>query len=227
MTYITIDAADLYAVRIQSTPILTGRTFLDVLPAVLSSDINQPRENTVNPAESDTVRRDVLASKNGDADAYARVIKRYQPAVTKRMWKFTRDPNDLEELVHEVFVDAYFSLNRYRERGAFSAWLNRIATRTGYRYWKRRNRNRETPVHDTTLDRSRINDETTAGTRPHDELRDLLSRLKPRDRLVLTLLYWEDYSIPEIAQQTGWTKTMVKVQAHRARKRLRKLLEQT
>lgn len=58
-----------------------------------------------------------------------------------------------------------------------------------------------------------------------DQLHDLLAQLAPRDRLVLTLLYWDGCNVADVAQQTGWSKTMVKVQAHRARKRLRRLLE--
>ena len=45
------------------------------------------------------------------------------------------------------------------------------------------------------------------------------------DRLVLTLLHLEGNSVEEIAEVTGWSKSMVKVQAHRARARLRKLVE--
>ena len=53
----------------------------------------------------------------------------------------------------------------------------------------------------------------------------LLATVSARDRLVLTLHYLEGFSIEQIAEQTGWTKTMVKVQMHRARKRLRKKME--
>ena len=45
----------------------------------------------------------------------------------------------------------------------------------------------------------------------------MLARLAPRDRLVLTLLYIEQCSVAEAAGLYGWTKTMVKVQAHRAK----------
>jgi RNA polymerase sigma-70 factor (ECF subfamily) len=46
-----------------------------------------------------------------------------------------------------------------------------------------------------------------------------------RDRLVLMLIYLEGCSVAEAAEATGWSRTMVKVQAHRARRRLRALLE--
>ena len=69
-----------------------------------------------------------------------------------------------------------------------------------------------------------------AGTASEEEsagetLDRVLGELSPRDRLVLTLMYWEEMPVAEIARQTGWTQGMVKVQAHRARKRLRRLLE--
>jgi DNA-directed RNA polymerase specialized sigma24 family protein len=43
--------------------------------------------------------------------------------------------------------------------------------------------------------------------------------------MVLTLLYVEELSVAQTAEETGWSRTMVKVQAHRARKKLKKLLE--
>ena len=58
-------------------------------------------------------------------------------------------------------------------------------------------------------------------------LHDLLGRLPPRDRLVLTLLYLEELTVAQAAERAGWSRTMVKVQAHRARKKLRALLEKT
>jgi RNA polymerase sigma-70 factor (ECF subfamily) len=54
-----------------------------------------------------------------------------------------------------------------------------------------------------------------------------LEQLPPRDRLVLTLLYLESRSVAEAAELAGWSESMVKVQAHRARQKLRALLEQS
>jgi len=54
----------------------------------------------------------------------------------------------------------------------------------------------------------------------------VLERMSVRDRLVLTLMYLEECSVAETARLTGWSQTMVKVQAHRARGRLKKLLQQ-
>ena len=56
------------------------------------------------------------------------------------MWRFTRDRVQWEELVHDVFVEAYLSLRSYRGEAPLLHWLRKIATRVGYRWWKHRNR---------------------------------------------------------------------------------------
>ena len=53
----------------------------------------------------------------------------------------------------------------------------------------------------------------------------LLSQLPADDRLVISLLDLEQRSVREIASLTGWSVTLVKVRAFRARRKLRKLTE--
>jgi RNA polymerase sigma-70 factor (ECF subfamily) len=52
----------------------------------------------------------------------------------------------------------------------------------------------------------------------------LLSRLRPEDRVVLTLVNLEEKSVAEIAELMGWTAAKVKMRAHRARESLRRVL---
>ncbi len=166
--------------------------------------------------------QDIDATLRGDGGAYARLIRRHQQRIARRMWRFTRDPRELESLVQDVFVEAYKSLGGFRGTGPLEHWLLRIATRVGYRFWKRRDRRRRVvPLGEW--------DPPAAGepkpAEAAERLHRLLAKLNPRDRLVLTLMYFEELSVAEIARQTGWSESMVKVQAHRARKRLKALLD--
>ncbi len=52
----------------------------------------------------------------GDGQAYARQVKRYQERVASRMWRFTRDTVHHQELVQDVFVEAFLSLKTYKGR---------------------------------------------------------------------------------------------------------------
>ena len=143
-----------------------------------------------------------------------------------RMWRFTHDRTELEELVHDVFVEAYMALGGYKGRGPFAHWLHRIATRVGYRFWKRRKRQARTPCPCSDWEPPSLSGPAPLeAEEAHKLLHGLLDRLPPRDRLVLTLMYLEDMPVAKVAEHTGWSVTMVKVQAHRARKKLRALLD--
>ena len=54
----------------------------------------------------------------------------------------------------------------------------------------------------------------------------LLERLAPAERLVLTLLYFDECSTQEIAERMGWNRAMVKMRAYRARQKLKTIVEQ-
>jgi RNA polymerase sigma-70 factor, ECF subfamily len=53
----------------------------------------------------------------------------------------------------------------------------------------------------------------------------MLSQLKPKDRLVISLMNLEGRTIEEVRQITGWSVPVIKVRAFRARGKLRKLYQ--
>lgn len=171
----------------------------------------------------DAVLVDVRASLRGDAEGYARIIGRYQGVLGRRLARFAGDAATVEELVHDVFVEAYFSLGKYRGDAPLEHWLQRIATRVGYRYLKRRRRTRTVSFDEQLHDQAAAS-VSAAATDAAEQVEAILEQLAPRDRLVLTLLYLESRSVAEAADLAGWSQTMVKVQAYRARKKVRKLL---
>jgi RNA polymerase sigma-70 factor, ECF subfamily len=191
---------------------------------VVMADTTGDAKETGQVARADeALLADLRSASGGDGDAYARIIGRYQDTIARRMLRFTRDPRMQEELVHDVFVEAYFGLAGYRGEAPFEHWLQRIATRVGFRYWTRRGRGSL-----NLLDIRRFEPEAAPradALESADEVAVVLEQLAPRDRLVLTLLYLESRSVAEAADLAGWSESMVKVQAHRARKRFRKLLE--
>lgn len=172
-------------------------------------------------------RQDVLASIDGDGGAYGRLVRRYQNEIARYMWRFTRDRAECEELVQDVFVEAFVSLPGYRGEAPFLHWLRKIATRAGYRYWKRQARERsraEVPLDEQSAALA-VGQEPQDAAWAAETLHALLSELSLRDRLVLTMLYLEEQGVDEIAKATGWSRSMVKVQAYRARRRFRRVLE--
>ena len=171
----------------------------------------------------ETDRHDIAAARTGDEAAFARLVRRHQPGVAALLWRFTRRPRELEELVQDVFVEAYFGLDRYRGEAPLEHWLARIATRAGYRFWTKRSR-RATDVPLDTVDPAAPVaeiDPADAGALVHA----LLDRLPPAERLVLTLMYFDNCNVRQVAERTGWSRPMVKMRAYRARRRLKAIAE--
>lgn len=169
---------------------------------------------------------DVRASLGGDGDAFARIMRRHQGAVARLLWRFSRDPNVHGELVQDTFVSAYWSLASYSARAPLGHWLARIAVRTGYAFWRRRaNRPEPLDAQPAPADPHPSPADELAAADAADRVQRLLAGLPPRDRLVLTLLYLDGRDVREVASVTGWSATMVKVQAWRARAKLKKLLD--
>jgi RNA polymerase sigma-70 factor (ECF subfamily) len=54
-------------------------------------------------------------------------------------------------------------------------------------------------------------------------LRSVFADLGPEERMVLVMLYFEDYSVEEVAKVLGWSKANVKIRAYRARHKAQKV----
>ena len=167
---------------------------------------------------------DIRACLNGDEEVYSRLIERHKPQIAAQMWRLCHDRAACEDLVQDVFVEAYFNLSSYRGEAPLIQWLRRIATRVGYRYCKKTaGRPPHLPIEewDGAEKQPRTPDPAKAGALVHA----LLARLAPEDRLVMSMIYLEGCSINEVAERTGWNPGAVKMRASRARDKLRKIVE--
>jgi RNA polymerase sigma-70 factor (ECF subfamily) len=170
---------------------------------------------------------------DGEVDCFAELMTRYRRSVARIVSRHV--PADrVEEVAHDTFVRAYTGLAGYSVAVPFVHWLSAIAVRACYDFWRATTRS-ATPVsaltedHDAWLDRilaadSEAKFQEEIGRREAREvLRWALSRLSPENRMVLTLVYLEGYSVREAARLLGWSVVNVKVRAYRAKQALRRL----
>src|SRR5207253_8856477 len=191
---------------------------------------------TLVPA-SDDVTDDTLvaAALAGDEDAFGKLFERHRRQVARIAGRFFSQVEQIEEIIQDSFTKAYFALSTYHgtHAASFKAWLSQIAINCCYDQLRRARRRPEQGFGDIEESEAQ---EFAAQLRspPRDvetELvsRDLavklLSRLNADDRLVLTLLDVEGFSVAEIAEATNWSISKVKVRAHRARAHLRRIMQ--
>ncbi|MGA2193097.1 MAG: RNA polymerase sigma factor [Nitrospirota bacterium] len=167
----------------------------------------------------------VEAAISGDDDAFADIVSRYKRKVIRTASRFARDSGELDDLSQDVFIRVYKGLKNFRGAAPFEHWLMRIAVRTCYDFLNERRRRKDSlpleDFHDIAVE---------DGLKDFDAfqakeiLNKALSRLKPKERLVITLMELEERTVKEVSALTGWSEANVKVRAFRARLALKKKL---
>ncbi len=168
----------------------------------------------------------VRAAIGGDDDSFAELVRRHKGAVLRSAARFARNPAELEDLGQETFLRAYRDLRSFRGDAPFGHWLSRITVHVSYDALRKRRREEKDVSLEVLV--APVADPSTGNGHPAHMDRMILdqamARLKPEDRLVITLYELEDRSVREVAELTGWSEARVKVRAFRARQALKRLI---
>jgi RNA polymerase sigma-70 factor (ECF subfamily) len=179
----------------------------------------------------------VSLARKGDELAFEEIVRRYSPRVFHTASRFFRQRAQIEEVAQEAFLKAYTQLSTYEGRGSFEGWLTRLTTNLCLNMLRSAKRRPELTVADLTQDEgdwldNQMADQSAArhksderGLVAADLAEKVLSQMSPDDRLVLTLIDGDEMSVKEVAEMTGWSESKVKVQAFRARRRMREAVE--
>ena len=177
----------------------------------------------------------VAAAGAGDEAAFEQLFERHRRQVARIAGRFFAQREQIEEIIQDSFTKAYFALSTYHgtHEASFRAWLTQITVNTCYDQLRRARRRPEHAVEEFDDNeahkfagqlRAAASDVESALV-SRDLAVKLLARLSPDDRLVLTLLDVEGFSVAEIAELTKWSVSKVKVRAHRARAHLRRVVK--
>jgi len=174
----------------------------------------------------------IAAVLKGDPASFEPLVEKYSPRIFAMARRYARREDEIEDVVQEIWSKAYQRLGTFRGEAPFEHWLMRLAVRTCYDFLRGHKRNRESSFTELTdaenewLDRFVAAPEQTS--EDADAARQLIQRimeeLSPDARLVITMLEIEDRSVKEIASLTGWSPTLVKVRAFRARAKMKRIL---
>ncbi len=194
-------------------------------------------QNESRDTDESFVREAVSRVLDGDIEAFAVVVNRYQRLVAADLSR--RLPaQDVQEVAQDAFLRAFRALPAYRGEAPVRIWLLRIARHAAMDFWRKRYRRRDRLfadiddaglIHVESLQQERQAErqaDRDAGELARETLGAALKRLSPDDRAVITLVELEERSMQEAARELGCGLSAVKVRAFRARKRLRKILEE-
>lgn len=171
----------------------------------------------------DDLERDLIEkAQAGDRDAFTQLILWHEGALGRMALSALKEPNDAADAIQETILRAWKNLPRLRQPQFFRTWLIRILLRECATLRKSREKYSHAELPDDTW-------EQAAPAVPRDtvlDVRTVLETLSRDDRMILTLYYFDDFPVREIAEALHISQSAAKQRLHRAREKFRAAYEE-
>jgi len=156
----------------------------------------------------------------GERDAQAQFYEKYRGDVARTVFKvFGHDP-ELEDVIQDVFIEAFRSIEKFKGKAKVSTWLYRVAFNVALQRLRKRKRRREVALPPTEA-------ATPTLETPHrvlerreqlDTVYEVLDHLTPKKRIVFILHEFLGMSAKEIGELVDANVLTVRTRLHYARK---------
>lgn len=173
----------------------------------------------------------VRAVLGGDERAFEQLFDRYKRQMARTVGRFFRERADIEEFVQQSFTKAYFSLKHFRGGDStFKSWITRIAINVCYDEFRRRQRKGENLFAEMSDDEQDYIETIVDGNQRSADnsliaaqlVEKIMAGLDAADRVAMTMVYSQDYSLDEAAAAIGITTSSLKSRLFRCRNHVRK-----
>ena len=172
----------------------------------------------------------IQRSLQGDQDAFAALVNKYQKPVHALAWRKIGDFHIAQEITQDTFLKAYQNLGDLKSYHSFAGWLYVIAARLCYD-WRQKN---AMPMESMdNIDASEVDhvsysryisekQAAEADETRREVVKKLLQKLPESERTVITLFYLGEMTINAISEFLGVSPNTIKSRLSRARNRLKK-----
>ncbi|OYT11587.1 MAG: RNA polymerase [Bacteroidetes bacterium 4572_112] len=160
----------------------------------------------------------------GEDNAFSILIDRYKNLVFTLCYRIIKDKEYAEEAAQDTFLKIYKSLAKFKGEAKFSSWIYRIAYNTSLDKLKSIKRHSDS-LSSINIDEYEFADmDSTMDILENNEfnsqIKSSIKKLDKEEAFILTLYYYEDMSMQEIADITGHKANSIKVKIHRSRQKL-------
>lgn len=184
-------------------------------------------------ARTDTDAALVARVKRGEVGAFGELVQRHQRAAYGIVSRMVDNRDDADDIVQEVFVVAFRSIQSFKGEAAFSTWLYRIAVNTAIKQMKKIRTRQAASIDDplTGLGEMLVSPDGDGPERSAEcsersgAIREAIQSLPEKHRAVVVLHYFQDLGCEEIASIVGCSVGTVWSRLHYACKKLRGQLD--
>ena len=166
--------------------------------------------------------------KTGETKLFSVIVERYEQKMRRYALKFLhKSPDDVDDLVQDVFVKTYTNIHSFDDTKKFSSWLYRIAHNAFLNHIRSAKREMFRMHFDTALPflYSTDNPETSFELKKlSTDLDASLEHLDQKYREIIVLRFYEGLSYEEIADVLRVPTSTVGVRLSRALKQIKKFV---
>ena len=166
----------------------------------------------------------MLRYVRGDADAFARLYRRYRDRLYRFVVRFAGSPVETDEICQDVWMAIVHSRERYRPDASFATYLFSIAHRQGVERYRKRGLHEEEFIPENYADDD-VPDQALFDVQSSDALTRSIASLPPLQREAFLMRMEGHLDITQIALATGTTKETSKSRLRYAYQRLRVALK--
>jgi RNA polymerase sigma-70 factor, ECF subfamily len=171
------------------------------------------------------VTAELLADcRRGDRRAFEELVRLTHRRVYSLANRLTGDRVEAEDVAQEAYLRMFRGLAGFREEARFETWMHRIVTNCAITMLKRRGRFGDLAAEEPTD--VAVPDTTAPRLADRDVLSRAMATLPEGQRIAVLLKDVYGLSCKEIGDEIGIEEGAVKVRLHRARKRLKELLDE-
>jgi RNA polymerase sigma-70 factor (ECF subfamily) len=161
----------------------------------------------------------------GDKRAMQVLYARHNVRVYRFILRMTGNASLAEDLVSEVFLDAWRQADSFESKSQVSTWLLAIARYKALSALRRRTDEHLDDQMAAAIEDTADNPETVVGTKNRNNIiQKCLTQLSPAHREVIDLVYYHEKSVEEVAQIVGVPAATVKTRMFYARSKMADLL---
>ena len=183
--------------------------------------MTRPPEARTDLARMAEERRLISRAQAGDTAAYRALVDAHRTRAYTLALRILRSAEDAEEVAQDAFVRVWTSLPGFRGESSFGTWLYRIVARRAFdRAQVLRNRRSREQL-DEQLPERAAPEAADGDLFEAARLQQMIARLSPAQRSVVTMFYYEGRSVEQVAAVLGMPENTVKTHLLRARAALR------
>lgn len=172
--------------------------------------------------------------RNGDQSSFEELIQRYAAKAFSLASRLTKNEEDAEEVLQDVFITVYRKISGFEGKSSFSSWLYRITVNASFMKLRKRKQDRSVAIEDLPPQMQKalgvprnLQQEADSVTMRHQVttvLEDAINKLPDDYRPVFILRDVDGLTSREVSKILDLTVPAVKSRLHRSRMMLRRRL---